>query len=101
MESKERRVKALSEVLHEASETHHTVFKKFDGEDPDWASWYADWLLDLSKFPELLDSKPVRSELVYDLVRLGRSYQREHPSESWETWYAKDLLGQYGAAEKR
>jgi hypothetical protein len=37
----------ISALLREAAETHHVVFRIVDGDDPDWASWYADWLLDL------------------------------------------------------
>ena len=48
------RVSRIAELLHEAAETHHTVYRITDGDDPDWASWYADWLLDLSELPELL-----------------------------------------------
>src|SRR4051812_33195401 len=35
----------VPELLHEAAETHHIVYRLVDGDDPDWASWYADWLL--------------------------------------------------------
>ena len=35
----ERSVK-VSELLHEAAETHHRVFRITDGADDDWASWY-------------------------------------------------------------
>ena len=45
---------AIADVLHEAAETHHVVWRITDGDDPDWASWYADWLLDLSELPVLL-----------------------------------------------
>ena len=38
----------VAELLHEAAETHHVVYRISDGGDPDWASWYADWLLDLT-----------------------------------------------------
>ncbi len=31
----------LAALLHEAAETHHRVYRIVDGEDPDWASWYA------------------------------------------------------------
>ena len=48
----------IAELLHEAAETHHVVFRITDGDDPDWASWYADWLLDLSELPELLGRRP-------------------------------------------
>ena len=34
--------RGISPLLHEAAETHHRVYRIADGEDPDWASWYAD-----------------------------------------------------------
>ena len=61
---------AISDLLHEAAETHHVVYRIVDGDDPDWASWYADWLLELSELPEILGGKPVRSHLVHALVDL-------------------------------
>ena len=36
-------------LLNEAGETHHRVFRIVDGADDDWASWYAQWLIDLSE----------------------------------------------------
>jgi hypothetical protein len=63
-----------------------------DGEDPDWASWYADWLVNHSELPDLLDVKPVRSELVYMLVRLDKKYLMESPDEKFEGYYARGLL---------
>jgi hypothetical protein len=53
----------ISQLLHEAAGTHHRVYRMADGEDPDWASWYADWLISLSELPDLLGTRPVRSEL--------------------------------------
>jgi hypothetical protein len=44
----------ISGLLHEAGETHHRVFRIVDGADDDWASWYAQWLIDLSELPDLL-----------------------------------------------
>lgn len=87
----------LAELLHEAAETHHAVYRITDGDDPDWASWYADWLLDLSELPELLGSKPVRSHLVHALVELDRRYAAEAPGERWEDWYAARLAEQLPA----
>jgi hypothetical protein len=85
-------VEKVSELLHEAGETHHVVYRITDGEDPDWASWYADWLTKLSELPELLEVRPVRSELVYMLVRLDKKYTADGPSEKWEDYYARGLL---------
>jgi hypothetical protein len=80
------------ELLHEASETHHRVFRIVDGDDADWASWYADWLVDLSELPELLGVTPVRSELVYMLVKLDKEYTGAAQSGAWEDYYARHLL---------
>ncbi|HEY3961150.1 MAG TPA: hypothetical protein VGL84_01350 [Gaiellaceae bacterium] len=81
----------VSDLLHEASETHHIVWRIVDGDDPDWASWYADWLLDHSELPQLLGGAPVRSHLVHALVALDRDYAAAQPSEPWEDWYAARL----------
>ena len=96
MTTSDDQIAKLSELLHEAAETHHVVYRIVDGDDPDWASWYADWLLDLSELPELLDSKPVRSHLVHALVQLDRDYTTQTQSDRWEDAYARALAEQFG-----
>ena len=83
----------IAELLHEVSETHHTVFRISDGEDPDWASWYADWLLNLSELPDLLGRRPVRSHLVHALVQLDRDFEAAATGGRWEDFYAERLPG--------
>ena len=78
----------ISQLLHEAGETHHRVYRIVDGADPDWASWYADWLINLSELPDLLGARPVRSELVYLLVSLDKEVTAEKPPGRWEDFYA-------------
>jgi hypothetical protein len=85
------RSERIAELLHEAAETHHAVYRITDGEDPDWASWYAGWLLDLSELPDVLGSRPIRSHLVHALVELDREYVGMGPEERWEDWYAARL----------
>ncbi|HEY7630631.1 MAG TPA: hypothetical protein VH817_08020 [Thermoleophilaceae bacterium] len=82
----------ISALLHEAAETHHTVYRIVDGDDPDWASWYSDWLVNLSELPQLLGGAPVRSELTYQLVSLDREYTAESPDARWEDWYAERIV---------
>jgi hypothetical protein len=89
MDDRERKV---SELLHEAAETHHVVFRISDGDDPDWASWYSDWLTNLSELPQLLGAKPVRSALTFELFRLDREYVASSPDEPWEDYYARELI---------
>jgi len=85
----------ISELLHEVGETHHRVYRIVDGADDDWASWYADWLVRLSELPDLLGVTPVRSELVYMLVRLDKEYTDRQPSEPWEQYYAAQLVDHF------
>ena len=85
-------VSRVSELLHEAGETHHQVFRIVDGADDDWASWYADWLINLSELPDILGVRPVRSELVWLLVGLDNDYTATQPGERWEDWYAERVV---------
>jgi hypothetical protein len=88
----DERAAKVSELLHEAAETHHTVYRITDGEDPDWASWYSDWLTRLSELPEILGQPPVRSELTALLVELDRAYTATPNDEGWEDVYARKLI---------
>ena len=91
-------VTQIGELLHEAAETHHRVYRIVDGADDDWASWYADWLSKLSELPSLLGATPVRSELVYMLVRLDKEYGQAQPAERWEDFYAARLAEHFQPA---
>lgn len=94
MEESNARVAAL---LHEAGETHHLVYRIVDGDDADWASWYADWLIELSELPQILGGAPVRSELVWLLVQLDKDYAAQQPDVAWPQWYAQRIVEQLGA----
>jgi hypothetical protein len=88
----------VSDLLHEAGETHHQVFRISDGADDDWASWYGDWLIKLSELPDLLGGAPVRSELVYMLVKLDKDYTAKSPEEKWEDYYAAGIVAELGGS---
>ena len=90
-------VGAIAGLLHEAAETHHRVYRITDGADPDWASWYADWLIRLSELPQQLGRIPVRSELVYALVLLDKEVTAQQPDEPWEQYYAPRLADHFTA----
>ena len=90
-------VERVAALLHEAAETHHIVYRIVDGNDPDWASWYADWLIKLSELPDLLGTTPVRSELVWLLVTLDREYTESRLEDPWPQWYAERIVARLGA----
>jgi hypothetical protein len=85
----------VSELLHEAAETHHRVYRIVDGADADWASWYSTWLTTLSELPELLGSSPPRSEVTYVLVSADREFSERTPDEPWERYYARRIVGHF------
>ena len=93
------RAERIGGLLSEAAETHHIVYRIVDGNDPDWASWYADWLINLSELPDLLGVRPVRSQLVYQLVELDRRYNEETPDGGWEGFYAARLLEHFSSSQ--
>ena len=90
-------VDTLAALLHEAAETHHRVYRITDGEDPDWASWYADWLIRLVRTSRPAGAHPVRSELVYLLVLLDKEVSEQQPDEGWENYYARRIAEHFRA----
>jgi len=91
-------VTKISALLKEAGETHHVVYRIVDGDDPDWASWYADWLLDLSELPTLLGSKPVRSHVVHALVQAEKDFSAAGGQGSWQDFYAQKLVESFAGS---
>ena len=91
------RTAKIAELLHEAGETHHRVYRIVDGADDDWASWYSDWLTRLSELPQILGRAPVRSELTALLVALDRDFTSSGASGRWEDYYAERIAERLGA----
>jgi hypothetical protein len=87
----------ITALLREVAELHHRVYRLTDGDDADWASWYATWLVDLSELPELLGRRPVRSELVYLLVLLAREVDEGRADLPWEEYYGRRIAGHFAA----
>lgn len=81
----------IAALLQEAAETHHRVYRITDGTDDDWASWYADWLLERSELSALLGQRPVRSHLIHALVQLDRDYTAAESNEPWPEYYSQSL----------
>jgi hypothetical protein len=92
-------VETIAALLKEAAETHHVVYRITEGDDPDWASWYASWLLDLSELPQLLGTPPIRSHLVHALVQLDKDFTSQSPAGSWEPFYARGLVERFAPAQ--
>ena len=86
-------VKALGGLLRETQKDHHQAYIDTDGDHPDWAIWYADYLF--GKLPRYLNAEMIRSESVYNLVLLDKKYTAEEPGIRWNEFYARHLLENY------
>jgi hypothetical protein len=91
------RIGTVADLLTEAAETHHRVYRISDGDDADWASWYARWLAELSELPAVLGRPVVPSELTTLLVVLDREVSAQPPDEPWPRYYARRIVGQLSA----
>jgi hypothetical protein len=92
----DERTQRVSDLLHEAGEVHHTVYRITDGADDDWASFYADWLVAHSELPKLLGAAPTRSHLVHELVESERALAAADTSGRWQDFYAARIVERFG-----
>jgi hypothetical protein len=92
----DERTHRVSDLLREAGEVHHVVYRISDGADDDWASFYADWLIEHSELPETLGRAPTRSHLVHELVESERGLAETAPKARWEDFYAKRIVDRFG-----
>ena len=42
----EKLIDELANLLNEMAEAHHNAFTATEGEDPDWPTWYAEYVLE-------------------------------------------------------
>lgn len=94
----DERARRVSELLHEAGEVHHVVYRITDGADEDWASFYAHWLTRHSELGEVLGAVPVRSHLVHEFVECDSAYGEAGSDEPWDAWYARRVVERFGGA---
>ena len=85
----------VADLLREVADLHHRVYRKTDGADPDWPSWYAQWLVNLSELPELLSRRPSHSQLVHLLVDLDEQVSSGAVTEPWEQFYARRITERF------
>ena len=92
----DERTRRVSDLLHEAGEVHHVVYRITDGADDDWASFYADWLIHHSELPEALGGAPTPSHLVHELVESDRAFSAGGSPTRWQDFYAGRIVDRFG-----
>jgi hypothetical protein len=87
------RTDRLAGILERAHEVHAMVAERTGGVDPDWALFYAWWLLNWSDFPDVLGRKPSLAELTVEMTALDAAYRSGPRDVPWPAAYAAVLLG--------
>ena len=54
---------SIASVLTRTEQAHGAVFHYVGGDDADWASFYADFLINHSPLPAMLATPPIRGHL--------------------------------------
>jgi hypothetical protein len=85
------RTRRLAEILEQAKDVHAVVAAKTGGADPDWALFYAWWLLNWSDFAVVLGRSPSLAELTVELTGLDAAYRAGPRTTPWPVAYAESL----------
>jgi len=86
------RTDQLAGILERAEHVHAVVAEKTGGADPDWALFYAWWLLTWSDFASVLGRTPSLVELTIELTRLDAAYRAgPRTTPPWPRAYAEAL----------
>ena len=87
------RTELLAGILERAKDVHMVVAEKTGGADPDWALFYAWWLLNWSDFAMILGRTPSLAELTVELTRLDEAYRAGPQTQPWPMAYAEAVVG--------
>ncbi len=86
--------KNLEELLAETGPAHHQAFIATNGEDPNWAEWYAEYLR--MRLNTMLDTGLSVSELAALLTEAEAERSKHSPDAEWPRFYAEYLLERFG-----
>ena len=94
--SDESKLRALAALFEETGKAHHQAFTATDGDDPDWAIWYANYLHD--RLGPFVAAPLTRSRLVFCLLETDDEHRATTPDTPWPEYYARRLLECFGQA---
>ena len=87
----------LSELFRQTGEAHHQAFVATDGDDPEWAIWYAEYLQ--GRLEPFLAAPITRSRLVFCLIGADDEHRATESEVPWAEYYAQRFIECLGPAE--
>ena len=85
----------MAKLIEETGQRHHEAYISADGNDPEWAIWYAGYMQ--SHLFDRLPSLPARSQLVHLLFVAEADHAASSGETPWATHYAGTILTRLGA----
>jgi hypothetical protein len=86
----EEKAAALAELLRQTRHAHHQAYLATNGADPDWPTWYADYLVD--NLPSHLGVRLNKEDIANFLVLLDDQHKSQSPGADWTQFYARAFL---------
>lgn len=83
-------VDELAALLKEAGHAHHEAFASTEGDDPEWATWYADYLQ--QKLSAFFGREISQAEIAQALTTLDERYRAHKVDTGWPAYYAQALV---------
>jgi len=75
-----------TDLLSQVGPAHHRAFLATDGEDADWPTWYAAWLLERSPAPA---PEVDEGRLAALLAEAAETHKTSGSTEEWPGFYAR------------
>jgi glutaredoxin len=88
----------LTQLFQETGEAHHQAFLATDGDDPEWAIWYAEHLHE--RLVPFLAAPITRSRLVFCLIGADDEHRATQSEQPWAEYYARRFLECLGPAQE-
>ncbi|MBI3159991.1 MAG: hypothetical protein HYZ26_10375 [Chloroflexi bacterium] len=89
----------LIRIFALAGDAHHQAFNTADGEDSEWAQWYASHLL--NQLGPLLGTWFSHSALARELEELETRRLKKSPPPPWLEFYAEHFIQSYSPEQRR
>lgn len=87
----------LSQLLRETASAHQATYPATEETDPDWAIWYADYLLE--PMQKLMAVEFHKSQLIYCLMNADFDFEAREPDCEWAEFYANEFIEHFAASE--
>ncbi len=85
----------IADLLRQTGLAHHQAFIETNGEDAEWASWYAGYLLE--RLPAILGKDFTSEQLTELLIGLDKQQNADAPDAEWPEFYANQMLSRYSS----